>query len=115
MRETLVRPHGAVGADDRSAGTPTSFPARALLRIMRLAGQGGRYVPGGSDALTGSESFINNPFTSDPVRFARNAAILEEDPTLASARRRWPGPIPPSGRCTVFARRTIHPKSASRS
>ena len=49
---------------------------------MRLAGQGGRYVPGGSDALTGSESFINNPFTSDPVRFARNAAILEEDPTL---------------------------------
>src|SRR4030088_1540696 len=60
----------------------TSFPARTLLKIMRLAGQGGRYVPGGSDALTGSESFINNPFTSDPVRFARNAAILEEDPTL---------------------------------
>ena len=48
----------------------------------RLTGQGGRYIPGGSDALTGSESFINNPFTSDPVRFARNAAILEEDPTL---------------------------------
>ena len=34
------------------------------------------------DALTGTESFINNPVTSDPVRFARNAAILEEDPTL---------------------------------
>jgi lysophospholipase len=49
---------------------------------MRLMGQGGRYVPGGSDALTGAESFINNPFTSDPVRYARNAAILEEDPTL---------------------------------
>src|SRR3954462_6756005 len=63
-------------------GRRTSFPARAMLRIMRLAGQGGRYVPGGSDALTGSESFINNPFTSDPVRFSRNAAILEEDPTL---------------------------------
>src|SRR5438477_365290 len=63
-------------------GSRTSFPARALLRVMRLAGQGGRYVPGGSDALTGSESFINNPFTSDPVRYARNAAILEEDPTL---------------------------------
>src|SRR6185436_17097400 len=26
--------------------------------------------------------FINNPFTSDPVRYARNAAMLEEDPTL---------------------------------
>ncbi len=35
-----------------------------------------------SRALTGTESFINNPFTSDPVRYARNAAILEEDPTL---------------------------------
>jgi lysophospholipase len=63
-------------------GRATSFPARALLRLLRLAGQGGRYVPGGSGALTGSESFINNPFTSDPVRFARNAAILEEDQTL---------------------------------
>jgi len=63
-------------------GRATSLPAAALLRVLRLSGQGGRYVPGGSDALTGSESFVNNPFTSDPVRFARNAAILEEDPTL---------------------------------
>jgi lysophospholipase len=58
------------------------FDRMVLLRVMRLMGQGGRYVPGGSDALTGTESFINNPFTSDPVRYARNAAILEEDPTL---------------------------------
>jgi len=63
-------------------GRTTSFPTRALLRAMRLIGQGGRYVPGGNDTLTGMESFINNPFTSDPVRYARNAAILEEDPTL---------------------------------
>jgi lysophospholipase len=63
-------------------GRRTALPARALLRVMRLMGQGGRYVPGGSDALTGTESFINNPFTSDPVRYARNAAIMEEDPTL---------------------------------
>ncbi|MDO9562013.1 MAG: alpha/beta hydrolase, partial [Bradyrhizobium sp.] len=63
-------------------GRATSLAAVALLRALRLTGQGGRYIPGGSDALTGSESFINNPFTSDPVRFARNAAILEEDPTL---------------------------------
>ncbi len=66
-------------------GRATSLPARLLLRIMRLTGQGGRYIPGGSDALTGAQSFINNPFTSDPVRFARNAAILEEDPTLGLA------------------------------
>ena len=29
--------------------------------------------------------FINNPLTSDAVRYARNAAILEEDPTLGLA------------------------------
>jgi lysophospholipase len=63
-------------------GRRTSFLPRALLRILRLAGQGGRYIPGGGDALTGTDSFINNPLTSDPVRYARNAAILEEDPTL---------------------------------
>jgi lysophospholipase len=63
-------------------GRATSLPARLLLRAMRLTGQGGNYVPGGSGELTGATSFINNPFTSDPVRFARNEAILEEDPTL---------------------------------
>ncbi|HVV43525.1 MAG TPA: alpha/beta hydrolase [Nitrobacter sp.] len=66
-------------------GKRTSFPARALLRTLRWLGQGGNYVPGGSDQLTGATDFINNPFTSDPVRFARNAAILEEDPTLGLA------------------------------
>jgi lysophospholipase len=63
-------------------GHRTALPMRALLRGLRLMGQGGRYVPGGSDALTGSQPFVNNPLTSDPVRYARNAAILEEDPTL---------------------------------
>src|SRR5258705_5731073 len=63
-------------------GRATSFPSRALLRTMRLLGQGGRYVPRGSDGLTGTQSFINIRFTSDPVRYARNAAILAEDPTL---------------------------------
>jgi lysophospholipase len=63
-------------------GRSTSFAARALVRGLRLTGLGGRYVPGGTDALTGTMSFINNRLTSDPVRYARNAAILEEDPTL---------------------------------
>jgi lysophospholipase len=66
-------------------GRRTSFTVRLLLRIMRLTGQGGRYVPGGNDVLTGTRSFVNNPLTSDPVRYARNAAILEEDPTLGIA------------------------------
>jgi lysophospholipase len=59
------------------------LPARALVRVLRLAGLGGRYVPGGNDRLTCG--FVNNPFTSDPVRFARNMAILDEDPTLGIA------------------------------
>jgi lysophospholipase len=63
-------------------GHSTSFPARALIRMLRLFGQGGSYIPGGSDGLTGTASFLNNKLTSDPVRYARNAAILEEDPTL---------------------------------
>jgi lysophospholipase len=66
-------------------GRATALPVRLLLRAMRLMGQGGRYVPGGDDALTGMRSFVNNPVTSDPVRYARNAAILEEDPTLGIA------------------------------
>jgi lysophospholipase len=66
-------------------GRATSFPARALLKTMRVLGMGGRYVPGGSDQITGLNPFINNPLTSDPVRYARNAAILEEDPTLGLA------------------------------
>jgi len=63
-------------------GRRTAMPVRMLLRVLWLAGQGGQYIPGGSDALTGAASFVNNPLTSDPVRYARNAAILEEDPTL---------------------------------
>ncbi|BAM92378.1 putative lysophospholipase L2 [Bradyrhizobium oligotrophicum S58] len=66
-------------------GSRTSLPARLLLRAMRIAGQGGRYVPGGNDEISGLAPFVNNPLTSDPVRYARNAAILEEDPTLGIA------------------------------
>ncbi len=66
-------------------GQTTGFPARALVRMLRLSGQGGRYVPGGSRRLIGTDGFINNPLTSDPVRYARNAAILEEDPKLGIA------------------------------
>src|ERR1700752_2099308 len=79
-------------------GHRTGLPARALLRFLRLAGQGGRYVPGGRDELVNPSSFINNPLTSDPVRYARNAAILEEDPTLgiASPTVAWGAPAFPA-------------------
>jgi len=66
-------------------GRTTSWPVRALVLTMRLAGLGGRYVPGGDDALVGTPPFADNPLTSDPVRYARNAAILDEDPSLGIA------------------------------
>jgi len=66
-------------------GRTTSRPVRTLLRTFRYAGLGGRYIPGGRNAIVGTESFVGNPVTSDPVRYARNAAILAEDPTLGVA------------------------------
>lgn len=63
-------------------GRATTLPVRLLLRTLRLAGQGGNYVPRGNDQLAGTGPFANNQLTSDPVRYARNAAILAEDPTL---------------------------------
>src|SRR6201991_2278579 len=62
-----------------------SFFPSALLRIMRLTGQGGNYIPGAGDDLGETAPFIGNPVPSDPGRHARNAAILEEDPTLGIA------------------------------
>jgi lysophospholipase len=63
-------------------GLQGKAPARALIRAMRYAGLGGRYVPGGGDAIVGGGSFVDNELTSDPVRFARNAAIYQAEPTL---------------------------------
>jgi len=70
-RQTLVRPHGAVGADDSIfPGTAPRFrrarcspacgsPARAAAMFRRRLTK-----------LVGVSSFINNPVTSDPVRYA---------------------------------------------
>ena len=66
-------------------GYATKLPTRMFVRTLRWLGMGGRYVPGGTGELTGTNSFVNNPLTSDPVRYARNAAIYEEDPTLGIA------------------------------
>lgn len=63
-------------------GRATTLPSRLLLRFMRWTGQGGNYIPGGNGELVGTSSFPDNKLTSDPVRYARNAAILQEDPAL---------------------------------
>ena len=62
------------------AATPT---ARIMVRAMRIAGFGSLYVPKGEVGVMESRPFANNILTSDPVRYARNAAILEAEPALA--------------------------------
>jgi lysophospholipase len=56
--------------------------AGPLARIMRLLGHGSGYVPSADAATLGPDDFIGNVLTSDPVRYARNAAVLEEEPAL---------------------------------
>jgi lysophospholipase len=40
-------------------------------------------VPGGGPGSPSTMPFANNPVTSDPVRHARTAAVLEAEPALA--------------------------------
>jgi lysophospholipase len=52
------------------------------MKIMRLCGMGGNYIPGGDASVMAAQPFIGNPVTSDPVRHARTVAILEAQPSL---------------------------------
>jgi lysophospholipase len=62
-----------------------SLPMRGLTRLLRAAGMGERFIPGGNIDLIKLTAFAGNPLTSDPRRYTRNAAILEADPTLGIA------------------------------
>ncbi|HEY2135154.1 MAG TPA: alpha/beta hydrolase, partial [Xanthobacteraceae bacterium] len=56
--------------------------APSLARVLRIAGRGGAYVPGGSATVLASQPFVGNPATSDPVRYTRTATVLEAEPAL---------------------------------
>lgn len=60
----------------------SSWPLRILMRVLRLAGFGNGYVPGSNVDRTRASGFPGNPLTTDPERYARNAALLAQDPTL---------------------------------
>jgi lysophospholipase len=60
----------------------SSLPLRILIRTLRLAGVGSSYVPGSNVDLARASGFAGNPLTSDPARYARNASIFEQDPTV---------------------------------
>jgi lysophospholipase len=68
-------------------GMRRSRLTRTLVRTMRLIGLGGAYVPGGDATVMMQRPFIGNLLTSDPVRYARNVAVLEAEPSLAIG---WP-------------------------
>jgi lysophospholipase len=61
---------------------PMTRAARLTARVMRLAGLGGAYIPGGGPTVMEMRPFIGNRLTSDPVRYARNVAVLEAEPAL---------------------------------
>ena len=63
-------------------GARASLPLRMLMRTLRLAGFGSSYVPGSNVDLARASGFAGNPLTSDPVRYARNAAIFKKDPAV---------------------------------
>ena len=52
------------------------------MRALRLAGLGSSYVPGSDVDRARASGFPGNPLTSDPLRYARNARIVEQDPTV---------------------------------
>jgi lysophospholipase len=60
---------------------------RMTVRAMRLLGLGSAYVPGTDKSILQQRPFVGNLLTSDPVRYARNAAVLEAEPSLAIG---WP-------------------------
>jgi lysophospholipase len=59
--------------------------ARLIVGSARLFGLGGNYIPGGDHMPVNARPFVGNLLTSDPVRYARNAAVLEAEPALGLA------------------------------
>ena len=63
-------------------GFAATTTAKMIVRTLRLAGFGGMYVPRGDVGVIHTKPFVGNLLTSDPVRYARNVAILEAEPAL---------------------------------
>jgi lysophospholipase len=68
-------------------GVRRSILSRMTVRTLRMLGLGGMYVPGGDASVMMQRPFTGNFLTSDPVRYARNVAVLEAEPKLAIG---WP-------------------------
>ena len=77
-RMVMTAPLIALGGIDYSMGA-----GPLIVRALRLAGFGSIYVPRSDTSIVESRPFVGNILTSDPVRYARNAAVLEAEPALA--------------------------------
>ena len=64
------------------AGMWGSTLYKTSAKLLRLAGMGTSYIPGGDGTSRSSGPYIGNLFTSDPVRHARAKAVLEAEPAL---------------------------------
>jgi lysophospholipase len=76
-RLVLVAPMLAI------AGINSMAIAGTAMRVMRIVGLGTSYVPGRNAGVMDLRPFAGNILTTDPVRYARNAAILQAEPMLA--------------------------------
>ena len=56
--------------------------AGSVVRALRIGGFGSMYVPGRYTGVLDLRPFAGNILTTDPVRYARNAATLEAEPDL---------------------------------
>ena len=54
-----------------------------LAAALDVIGLGGAYIPGGGQTAVATKPFATNPLTSDPVRYARTAAVIEQAPDIA--------------------------------
>jgi lysophospholipase len=57
--------------------------ARIVGEALNAIGLGSNFVPGGSETAVSTKPFPGNRLTSDPVRYARNAALASANPHLA--------------------------------
>jgi lysophospholipase len=64
------------------AGRAGAGFAAVTARTLRLVGLGRAYVPGGGSVAVSSLPFVGNVLSSDPVRYARTAAIVDAEPML---------------------------------
>ena len=80
-----------------------------------MTGCGSLYVPTGDGGIMESRPFVGNMLTSDPVRYARNAAVLEAEPELALGAPTIAWADAAFRAMRTFASPAIHRASASRS